>query len=469
MKDSMTRSSITSNTHSRNESQYDLDSIKQMTQDVLRMAKQAGASSAETEVSFGTGQNVSVRMGETETIEYNRDKGISVTVYLGYQKGHASTSDLSATALQDTVAAACNIARYTAKDEFCGLADATLMAQELPDCDLNHPWNLSVDEAVEIAKTCEAAARNVDQRITNSEGASVSISEGVFAYANSHGFVGGYASTRHGISCSVIAEGKDDDMQRDYWYTSARSALDLDSATSVGITAGERTVRRLGSRAIKTAQVPVMFEASLASGLISSIISAVSGGNLYRKSSFLLDSLGTQIASPLLSIYEDAHLLRGVASSPFDNEGVATKSRQLIENGVLHGYVLSSYSARKLGMQTTGNAGGSHNLIVQPAGLDGASADLSFAGLIKTMGTGLLVTEVLGHGLNMVTGDYSRGAAGFWVENGVIAYPVEEITIAGNLRDMLKQIVAIGNDSVKHSSKKVGSILIERMTVAAGD
>ncbi len=460
---------MTNVTNSPSESQYDLDSIKQMTQDILRMAKQAGATSAETEVSFGTGQNVSVRMGETETIEYNRDKGISVTVYFGYQKGHASTSDLSTAALQDAVAAACNIARYTAKDEFCGLADAALMAKELPNCDLYHPWNLSVDEAVEIAKICENAARSVDKRITNSEGASVSISEGVFAYANSHGFVGGYASSRHGISCSVIAEGKDDDMQRDYWYTSARSALDLDSADSVGITAGMRTVRRLGSRPIKTAQVPVLFEASLASGLISSIISAVSGGNLYRKSSFLLDSLGTQIASPLLNIYEDAHLLRGVASSPFDNEGVATKSRLLIENGVLQGYVLSTYSARKLGMQTTGNAGGSHNLIVQPAALDGASSDLSFAGLIKTMGTGLLVTELLGHGLNMVTGDYSRGAAGFWVENGVIAYPVEEITIAGNLSDMLKHIVAIGNDAVKQSSKQVGSILIERMTVAAED
>ena len=457
-----------SNSNLSLDSGYNLDDIKQMTQDVLRMAKLAGASSAETEVSFGTGQNVSVRMGETETIEYNRDKGISVTVYFGFQKGHASTSDLSKQALQDTVAAACNIARYTAKDEFCGLADASLMATEFPDLDLYHPWPLSVEEAIEIAKTCEAAARNVDKRITNSEGASVSTSEGVFAYANSHGFVGGYPTSRHGISCSVIAE-SNGEMQRDYWYTSARNALELDSATSVGIMAGERTVRRLGSRAIKTAQVPVMFEASLASGLISSIIGAVSGGNLYRKSSFLLDSLGTQIASPLLNIYEDAHLLRGVASSPFDSEGVATKSRQLIENGVLQGYVLSSYSAKKLGMQSTGNAGGSHNLIVKPAGLDGASADLSFAGLIKTMGTGLLVTEVLGHGLNMVTGDYSRGAAGFWVENGVIAYPVEEITIAGNLRDMLMQIVAIGNDSIKHSSKQVGSILIERMTVAAGD
>ena len=460
---------INTNANRSQAASYKLDDIKQMTQDVLQMAKLAGASSAETEVSFGTGQNVSVRMGETETIEYNRDKGISVTVYFGHQKGHASTSDLSKEALQDTVSAACNIARYTAKDEFCGLADAVLMTKEFPDLDLFHPWDLSVDEAIAIAQTCETAARGVDKRITNSEGASVSTSEGVFAYANSHGFVGGYPTSRHGISCSVIAEGENDEMQRDYWYTSARSHLDLDSATSVGIVAGERTVRRLGSRAIKTAQVPVMFEASLASGLISSIISAVSGGNLYRKSSFLLDSLGTQIASPLLNIYEDAHLLRGVASSPFDSEGVATKSRQLIENGVLLGYVLSSYSAKKLGMQSTGNAGGSHNLIVQAAGVDGASLDLSFAGLIKTMGTGLLVTEVLGHGLNMVTGDYSRGAAGFWVENGVIVYPVEEITIAGNLKDMLKQIVAIGNDSIKHSSKQVGSILIEKMTVAAGD
>ena len=440
----------------------ELNSLKQITQDVLKLAKQAGASSAETEVSYGTGQNVSVRLGETENIEYNRDKGVSVTVYFGQQKGHASSSDLSQQALKDTVEAACNIAKYTAKDEFCGLADANLMATETPDLDLYHPWNISVEDAIEIAKTCEAAAMDVDKkRITNSEGAGVSNSESVFAYANSHGFVGGYPSSRHSISCSVIAQ-DNDAMQRDYWYTNARDMMDMESAEYVGKLAGERTVRRLGAQSISTCQVPVLFEAPLASGLISSLVGAVSGGSLYRKSSFLLNSLGTQIASPLLNIEELPHLKKGIASSAFDSEGVATKSRKLVENGVLQGYVLGSYSARKLGMATTGNAGGSHNLIVQSTGQN-------FADLLKLMGTGLLVTEVLGHGLNMVTGDYSRGAAGFWVENGVIAYPVEEITIAGNMSDMLKQIVAVGSDVIAQSSKQTGSILIEKMTVASGE
>lgn len=437
---------------------YSPEDLQEMSANVVRLAKNVGASAAEAEISFGFGQNVSVRMGETETIEYNRDKGISVTVYFGYQKGHASTSDLSAKAIEDTVAAACNIARYTAKDEFCGLADAELMAKDIPNLDLHHPWALSVDGAIELAKQCESAALAVDKRITNSEGASVSTYEGLFAYANSHGFAGGYASSRHGFSCSVIAE-EGDSMQRDYWYTSARAAEDLDSAELVGRRTGERTVRRLGCRRVKTAQVPVLFEASLASGLISHLISAISGGSLYRKSSFLLDSLGKQVMSSHINIQELPHVPRGLASSPFDNEGVATKARALVQDGVLQGYVLSSYSARKLGMQTTGNAGGNHNLIV-------SHGDLDFAGLVKAMGTGLIVTELLGHGLNMVTGDYSRGAAGFWVENGVIAYPVEEITIAGNLADMFKQIVAIGNDVFMQGSKQVGSILIERMTVA---
>ena len=439
-----------------------LEQLQQITQDVLKTAKLAGASSAETEVSFGTGQSVSVRLGETENIEYNRDKGISVTVYFGEQKGHASSSDLSPQALKDTVEAACNIAKYTAKDPFCGLADANLMATNLPDLDLYHPWQLSVDEALEIAKTCEAAALDVDKvRISNSEGAGVSIAESIFAYANSHGFVGGYASSRHSISCSVIAE-DNGNMQRDYWYTSARDHKDMDSARYVGHLAGQRSIRRLGARTIQTGQYPVLFEAPLASGLVSSLIGAISGGSLYRKSSFLLDSLGKKVASTCLNITEDPHVKKGVASSPFDSEGVATHARQLVENGVLQGYMLSSYSARKLGMQSTGNAGGSHNLMVQSTGQN-------FAELLQLMGTGLLVTEVLGHGLNMVTGDYSRGAAGFWVENGVIAYPVEEITIAGNMKDMLNQITAIGSDVIKNSSKLTGSILIEQMMVATGD
>jgi PmbA protein len=439
-----------------------LEQLKQITQDVLKLAKSAGASSAETEVSFGTGQSVSVRMGETENIEYNRDKGVSVTVYFGHKKGQASSSDLSSSALKDTVEAACNIAKYTAEDAFCGLAEATLMATKFPDLSLHHPWNISVEDALEIAKTCEAAALEVDKkRITNSEGASVYNSEGVFAYANSHGFVGGYPSTRHSISCSVIAEAGDA-MQRDYWYTNARDAADMESAASVGKLAGERTVKRLGARPIKTGQYPVLFEAPLASGLISSLLSAISGGNLYRKSSFLLDSLGSSIAAPLLNIEELPHLPKGVASSAFDSEGVTTHARKLVENGVLQGYLLSSYSSRKLGMQTTGNAGGAHNIVV-------SHTNHQFADLLAQMGTGLLVTEMLGHGLNMVTGDYSRGAAGFWVENGMIAHPVEEITIAGNMKDMLKQIVAIGDDAIKQNAKQVGSILIEQMTVAAGE
>ena len=438
---------------------YSLDEIKQMSADVLKVAKGYGASAAEAELSLSIGQNVSVRLGQTETIEYNRDKGMSVTVYFGQQKGHASTSDLSAQALKDTVLAACNIAKYTAKDEFCGLADANLMAQDIKDLDLHHPWQISVDEAMLIAQACEAAALAVDPRINNSEGASVSSGSGYFAYSNSHGFTGGYASSRHGISCSVIAE-SGDSMQRDYWYSTARAAEDLQSPEYIGKVAGERTVRRLNSKKIKTCQVPVLFEAPLASGLISSLISAISGGNLYRKSSFLLDSLGKQVASPLLNIYEDPHLLRGLASCPFDNEGVATHARQLVKDGVLQGYVLGSYSARKLGMQSTGNAGGNHNLIVQ-------SGHSDFAALLKQMGTGLLVTELLGSGMNMVTGDYSRGAAGFWVEDGVIVHAVEEITIAGNMADMLKSIVAIGNDVLVQGSKQVGSILIERMTIAS--
>lgn len=440
----------------------DLDTLKQIADDVLKLAKTAGASSAETEVSYGTGQNVSVRLGDVENIEYNRDKGISVTVYFQHQKGHASSSDLSPQALKDTVEAACNIAKYTAQDTFCGLAEASLMATDVPDLSLSHPWAITVDEAIAIAKTCEAAARDVDtKRITNSEGANVYSNSGVFAYANTHGFNNGYPSTRHSISCSVIAE-EGDAMQRDYWYTNARAAEDLEHPVAVGKRAGERTVRRLGCKPIKTGQYPVLFEAPLAGSLISSLISAISGGSLYRKSSFLLDSLGKSVGASLLNIEELPHIIKGSASSAFDSEGVATQARQLVKDGILQGYVLSSYSARKLGMQTTGNAGGAHNLIVQ-------NTQHSFDDLLKLMGTGLLVTEVLGHGLNMVTGDYSRGAAGFWVENGIIVHPVEEITIASNMKDMLQQIIGIGTDVIPNSSKLTGSILIERMTVAASD
>jgi PmbA protein len=438
-----------------------LEQLKQISQDIIHLAKQAGASSAETEVSFGTGQNVSVRQGETENIEYNRDKGCSVTVYFGQRKGYASTSDLSLQALKDTVEAACNIAKYTAQDTFCGLADADRMATEFPDLSLHHPWHIDVDEALVLAKRCEAAALAVDPRISNSEGASVYSQSGAFAYANSHGFIGGYPSSRHSLSCSVIAE-LDNQMQRDYWYSSARDAHNLASPEQVGYIAGSRTAKRLGARPIKTGQYPVLFEAPLASGLIGTLISAISGGNLYRKSSFLLDSLGQTVASPILHIDEDPFVLKGAASSAFDSEGVACQARTLVENGVLQGYILGSYSARKLGMQSTGNAGGAHNILVRSTGQ-------SLEQLLQTLDTGLLVTELLGHGMNMVTGDYSRGAAGYWVEKGVIVHPVEEITIASNMKDMLKGITAIGNDIIPHSSRSTGSILIDRMTVASAE
>ncbi len=436
-----------------------LNQLKDLSQQVLKLAKAAGASAAETDISLSFGQNVSVRLDEVETIEYNRDKGMSVTVYFGDRRGSASTTDLSEQALSDTVNAACSIARYTAQDPFCGLADANLLATGMRDLDLYHPWEISVEQAIALARSCEAAALKVDKRITNSEGAGVSNSEGMFVYANSNGFCQGYPTSRHSISCSVIAEGKNEEMQRDYWYSTARSAADMESAADVGHKAGERTVRRLDIRKVSTQQCPVIFENSLASGLISNFVSAISGGNLYRKSSFLLDYLGKPVFSPVVQISERPFLPKGLASSAFDNEGVATRDRELIIDGVLQGYMLSSYSSRKLGMTTTGNAGGNHNLIVK-------SGEHDLNGLLKQMGKGLLVTELLGHGLNMVTGDYSRGAAGFWVEHGEIQHAVEEITIASNLKDMFLGIQAVGNDVLVQGSKQCGSILIERMTIA---
>lgn len=436
---------------------HSIETLSQITRDILNQSKQAGATACEAEVSQGFGQNVSVRHGEVETIEYNRDKGLGVTVYFGQKRGHASTSDLSPQAIKDTVAAAVSIARYTASDEFAGLADENLLAREIPELSLYHPWDLSVEQAIELAKTCEAAAFAVDQRIDNSEGASVSTQESLFMYGNSLGFLGGYPSSRHDISCAVIAE--DQGMQRDYWYSSRRDAADLESAEAVGRKAGERTVRRLAARKIKTTECPVLFEAPIASGLIGHLVGAVSGSSLYRKSSFLLDSQGQQIFAPFIQIRELPHILKGLGSSPFDNEGVATRARDLVKDGVLQGYFLGSYSARKLGMISTGNAGGNHNLIIESSGQD-------FDGLLKMMGKGLVVTELLGHGINPVTGDYSRGAAGYWVENGEIQFPVEEITIAGNLKDMFKQIAAVGSDILVQGSKQCGSVLIERMTVA---
>ncbi|HWH49470.1 MAG TPA: metalloprotease PmbA [Burkholderiales bacterium] len=437
---------------------HETATLKQIASDVLAYARDRGATAAETEVSEGFGQGVTVRRGDVETIEYNRDKGVGVSVYIGKQRGHASTSDFSAKALRDTVDAALSIARLTASDEFAGLADADLLAKEFPDLDLYHPWPLPVEQGIELARSCESAAFAADRLVSNSEGATVSVQQSHFAYGNSHGFLAGYPSSRHSIVCAVIA-GKDETMQRDDWYTSARSAADLDPAADVGSRAGKRAARRVGARKVATARVPVLFEAPVASSLLGHFVAAVSGGSLYRKSSFLLDSLGKQVFSANVNIHDLPHVKKGLASSPFDDEGVATHARDIVKNGVLQGYFLGTYSARKLGMKSTGNAGGNHNLVLDSTGED-------FAALLKKMGTGFLVTEMLGQGINMVTGDYSRGAAGFWVENGEIAFPVQEVTVAGNLKDMFGNIVAIGTDVMVRGSRQTGSMLVEGMTVA---
>ena len=437
---------------------FSQDSLRAMAQDILDHAKSRGASACEADVSEGYGQSVTVRMGAVETIEYNRDKGVGVTVYLGQRRGYASTSDFSRAALHATVDAALSIARFTAPDEAAGLPEAELLARGGMALDLYHPWPLPVDEAIDIARRCEAAAFAVSPLVRNTEGAGVSAQQSHFVSANSLGFMGGYASSRHYLSCSAIA-GEGDAMQRDDWYSTHRDAAELAEPERVGEYAARRALSRLGARKIATCEAPVLFEAPLAAGLIGNFVYAASGGSLYRKSSFLLDSLGKQVFSPQVHISERPHLPRGLASSPFDDDGVATHDREVVEAGVLKGYFLSTYSARKLGMRTTGNAGGSHNLIVRPGKRD-------LVGLAALMGRGLLVTELLGQGVNYVTGDYSRGASGYWVENGEITHPVQEITIAGNLKEMLRGIVAVGNDVLVRGSKQVGSILVDRMTIA---
>jgi PmbA protein len=434
------------------------ETLRQVAQDLIAYARKQGATACTAEVSDGFGQAVSVRQGEVETIEYNRDKGLGISVYVGQKRGSASTSDFSAQAVRDTVDAALNIARFTAEDDCAGLPEQELLATEFPDLDLYQPWLLDVDGAIALAKKCEQAAFDTDKRIKNSEGASVNVHESQFVFANSLGFVGGYPTSRHSVSCSVIA-GKNAAMQRDYWYSEARHPADLLPAETIGRITAERTVRRLNARKMSTMQVPVLFEAPIAASLLGHFVGAVSGGSLYRKSSFLLDQLGQQVFSSNIQIDDVPDIRKGLASCFFDGEGVKTQRRSIVENGVLNGYFLGSYSARKLGMRTTGNAGGTHNLIVKPG-------DLDLQGLLKKMQRGLLVTELLGSGVNGVTGDYSRGAAGFWVEHGEIQYPVEELTIAGNLKDMYKQIVAVGNDVLVSGSRQCGSILIENMTVA---
>ena len=437
---------------------YSHADLQQLAEDVLRHAQVKGASACEVDVSEGFGQSVTVRCDEVETIEFNRDKGVGITVYAGQRKGYASTSDFSPQALRDTVEAALNIARFTAEDPCAGLADAALLAKTVPELDLYHPWALTVEDAIERARACEQAAFDADPQISNSEGASISTQQAHFISANSLGFMGGYPTSRHYISCSVIA-GEQDAMQRDDWYTTHRDARRLDAPGEVGQRAARRAVARLGGRKVKTGEYPVIFEAPIAAGLLGSLVHAASGGALYRKSSFLLDQLGQRIFPEFVQISEQPHVRCGLGSAAFDNDGVATQARDVVKDGVLAGYFLSVYTARKLGMQTTANAGGSHNLILEPGELD-------LAGLMQRMGRGLLVTELLGHGINYVTGDYSRGAAGYWIENGQIAYPVEEITIAGNLRTMFAGVQAVGRDVLIRGSKQTGSILLDKMTVA---
>ncbi len=440
---------------------HPLSTLQNLADEVLGHARKAGASACEVDVSEGFGQSVMVRCGEVETIEYNRDKGIGVTVYLGQRKGNASTADFSTAALRETVEAALNIARFTAADPCAGLPEAHLLASRADaaqDLDLYHPWQLSVEQAIELARRCEQAAFAVSPLIANSEGASVSLQEGQFVSANSLGFMGGCPTSRHYLACSLIA-GRDDAMQREDWYSTSRNPAEIAAPEAIGDYAARRALSRLGARKIRTCKVPVLFEAPLAASLIGNFVHAASGGSLYRQTSFLLDSLGQPVFSKAVRISERPHLPGALASSRFDNDGVATREREVVEDGILQAYFLGTYSARKLGMQSTGNAGGCHNLIVHPGEHD-------FAGLLRQMGRGLLVTELLGQGVNYVNGDYSRGAAGYWVENGEIAYPVEEITIAGSLREMFRNITAVGKDVLVRGSKQVGSILVGEMKIA---
>jgi PmbA protein len=440
------------------QTQDEINRLKQVVADLLSEAERQGASGAEAGLSVDHGLSVSARLGEVETVEYHCDQGIGITVYFGQKKGTASTNNLSTDSLVETVKAACSIARFASEDAYAGLPDPARLAKEFPDLDLYHPWDLDAERAIELAIECEAAARRYDAAISNSEGASVNSHQGIRVLGNSLGFLNGYATSRHSLSCSVLA-GEDDDMQRDYWYSVARDANRLETPQQVGEKAAERTVRRLGAQSLSTRQCPVLYAPEVSSGLISSLLGAISGGSLYRKTTFLLDSLGQQVLPEFIQIHEQPLLKGGLGSASYDSEGVATCARDIVKDGVIMTYLLSSYSARKLGMETTGHAGGIHNLSVEPTAGD-------LADMLQRLGTGLLVTELMGQGVNRVTGDYSRGASGFWVENGVIAYPVHEITIAGNLKTMLRNIVAVGSDIDYRGNIRVGSILLDSMAIA---
>jgi PmbA protein len=444
---------------------YRREQFQQLIEDALAEAERMGASDAGAEVSEGCGLSVSARLGQLENVERNRDKSLGISVYLGQRRGNASTSDFSPQALRDTVRAAYDIARFTAEDAFAGLADEAdlaLDASARPELDLFHPWAIDAAGAADMALRCEAAALAVDKRITNSEGAAVSAQQSHFWMGNSRGFRGGYASSRHSLSVAPIA-GRGAGMQRDAWYSSMRDAADLASADAVGRYAAERALSRLKARKVATATVPVLFESTVAIGLLGALVQATSGGALYRRTTFLLDSLGKAVTSPHIDISEDPHIIKGKGSSPFDDEGVITRARSVVTGGALQGYFLSSYSARKLGMQTTGHAGGSHNLRMTSRAT--APGD-DLTTMIRRLGRGLFVTELMGQGVNYVTGDYSRGASGYWVENGEIAFPVHEVTIAGNLREMLLNIVGIGADEYTMGTKTVGSVLLTGMKLA---
>ncbi|HOX68917.1 MAG TPA: metalloprotease PmbA [Burkholderiaceae bacterium] len=448
---------------------YSRADFQQLVDDALKLAASLGATDAGAEVSEGVGLSVSVRKGEIENVERNRDKSIGVSVYVGQRRGNASTSDFSPAALEQTVRAAHDIARFTAEDPAAGLPDTADLAfgdVATLDLDLFHPWDIDAEGAADLARRCESAALSVDKRITNSEGAGVSAQQSHFFAGNSRGFRGGYASSRHSLSVAPIASlpGRNgDDMQRDAWYSSMRSATELAPPEAVGRYAAERALSRLKARKVKTCEVPVLFESTVAAGLLGAYVQAVSGGALYRKSSFLLDSLGKRVLSRHIDINEDPHVRRGKSSSPFDDEGVVTRAREVVKGGVAQGYFLSSYSARKLGMHTTGHAGGSQNLTLTSR-LTHPGDDL--AAMLRKLDRGLFVIELMGQGVNQVTGDYSRGAAGFWVERGRIAYPVHEITIAGNLKQMFQNISAVGADAYTMGGKTIGSVLIDSMKIA---
>ncbi|MEX6663412.1 metalloprotease PmbA [Pseudomonas sp. W2-17] len=435
-----------------------LPALQQQVEQIVAEAKRQGATACEVAVSLEQGLSTTVRQREVETVEFNRDQGFGITLYVGHRKGSASTSASGPDAIRETVAAALAIAKHTSEDEASGLADAALMAKDQPDFDLYHPWDITPEQAIERALICEAAAFDADSRIKNADGTTLNVHQGCRVYGNSHGFIGGYASTRHSLSCVMIAEGEGQ-MQRDYWYDVNRRGELLMDARLIGQKAGERAASRLGARPVPTCEVPVLFSAELAGGLFGSFMGAISGGNLYRKSSFLEGAIGQRLFPEWMTIDERPHLVGAMGSSAFDGDGLATYAKPFVENGDLVSYILSTYSGRKLGLPSTANAGGVHNLFVSHGTEDQAA-------LIRRMGRGLLVTELMGSGLNMVTGDYSRGAAGFWVENGEIQFPVQEVTIAGNMRDMFKQIVAVGSDLELRSNIRTGSVLIEKMMVA---